>query len=148
MRAYNKKVSRWRRGQTVVEFALVAPLFLLFLFGAIEFGRCFFCLHLLANAAREGAREASLPNKTSADVEAAVDVFLQGVSLDLERRTTDIQVIPAGETEPDGTTLAGAISGDRVQVTVDYDFQVLTGDFVPGLSDSLALTGRCVFRHE
>jgi hypothetical protein len=131
-----------------VEFALVVPVFLLLLFGAIEFGRAFFVLHLMANAAREGAREASLPDKTVGDVESAVDGFIIGVGLDTNLRTTTIGVIPAGSTEPDGTPLSEAISGDRVRVDVSYDFQIITGSFVPGLSDPIALAGRCTYRHE
>jgi TadE-like protein len=47
-----------RRGQALVEFALVVPvLFLLFL-GIVETGRLVFYLHTLNNAAREGARYA------------------------------------------------------------------------------------------
>ena len=47
-----------RRGQAMVEFALVAPLFFLLLFGIIEAGRFVFYHEILANATREGARYA------------------------------------------------------------------------------------------
>lgn len=148
MAAEKERQDRRRRGQAIVEFALVLPIFLLLLFGAIEFGRAFFVLHLMANAAREGAREASLPNKTVSDVESAVDGFITGVGLDTSQRTTTIGVIPAGCTEPDETPLADADSGDRVRVSVAYGFQVITGSFIPGLSDPIQLSARCVFRHE
>jgi len=145
----NMNRESWRRGQAVVEFALVVPVFLLILFGVIEFGRAFFVLHLMNNAAREGARTASLPNKSEADVYAVVDNFVGGVGLDVNRKTTEIAVIPAGTSEPDpGVDLAGATSGDRVRVSVVYQFTVVTGSFVPGLSDPIDLVGRCVFRHE
>jgi hypothetical protein len=42
----------------MVEFALVAPLFFLLLFGIIEAGRFVFYHEILANATREGARYA------------------------------------------------------------------------------------------
>jgi Flp pilus assembly protein TadG len=44
------------RGATVVEFAMVLPMFLLLLFGIIEFGRYFFVQHTLQFATREGTR--------------------------------------------------------------------------------------------
>ena len=47
-----------RRGQAMVEFALVAPLFFLLLFSIIEFGRAVYYIQMLNNAAREGARYA------------------------------------------------------------------------------------------
>jgi hypothetical protein len=53
------RVRRGRsRGQTLVEFALVAPLFFLLLFSIIEFGRVVYYSQVLNNAAREGARYA------------------------------------------------------------------------------------------
>jgi hypothetical protein len=46
------------RGQALVEFALVAPMFFLLLFGIIEAGRFIFYYEVLNNATREGARYA------------------------------------------------------------------------------------------
>jgi hypothetical protein len=49
---------RRRRGQALVEFALVAPVFFLVLFAIIEAGRFMFYYETLNNATREGARYA------------------------------------------------------------------------------------------
>lgn len=49
---------RRSRGQALPEFALVAPLFFLLLFGIIEAGRFIFYYEVLNNATREGARYA------------------------------------------------------------------------------------------
>jgi Flp pilus assembly protein TadG len=46
------------RGQALAEFALIAPLFFLLLFGIIEVGRFIFYYEVLNNATREGARYA------------------------------------------------------------------------------------------
>ncbi|NJD27673.1 MAG: pilus assembly protein [Chloroflexi bacterium] len=57
-------LQRWlrgrREGQALVEVALVAPLFFLMLFGAIDLGRVIWANDVVANAAREGARYASV----------------------------------------------------------------------------------------
>jgi Flp pilus assembly protein TadG len=45
-----------RRGQALVEFALIIPLFLLLLVGIFDLGRAVFAFNTLTNAAREGAR--------------------------------------------------------------------------------------------
>lgn len=47
---------RRRRGQGLVEFALILPVLLLILIGTIEFARIFFIYISITNAAREGAR--------------------------------------------------------------------------------------------
>ena len=52
--------SNGRRGQGLVEFALVIPIFLLLLFGLIDVGRYVFLSSALSQAAREGARLASV----------------------------------------------------------------------------------------
>ena len=51
---------RRQAGQSIVEFALVLPLFLFLVFGIIYFG-CFFADYItLSNAARSSAREAAV----------------------------------------------------------------------------------------
>jgi hypothetical protein len=55
-----RRANRLRRskGQALVEFALIAPLFFLLLYSIIEFGRYVYVVQILNNAAREGARYA------------------------------------------------------------------------------------------
>lgn len=48
-----------QRGATVVEYALVAPLLFLLIFGVIEFGRGIATYTAVSSAAREGARYAA-----------------------------------------------------------------------------------------
>jgi Flp pilus assembly protein TadG len=58
-------------GQTLVEFALVLPVFILLLFGLLDVGRYVYMNSVLSQAAREGARlaaaEASWIGKTITD---------------------------------------------------------------------------------
>lgn len=56
---------RRRRGQALVEFALVAPIFILTLLALIEFGRAVYSVQMLHNAAREGARYAIVHGSAS-----------------------------------------------------------------------------------
>lgn len=58
---------RRSRGQTLVEFALVAPWFFLLLFAIIEGGRFVFFYEVLNNATREGARYAIIHGSNAAD---------------------------------------------------------------------------------
>ena len=52
-------------GQALVEFALVVPVFLLLLFGIVEFARAWNIYEALTDAAREGARNAVVDNSLS-----------------------------------------------------------------------------------
>jgi Flp pilus assembly protein TadG len=72
---------RKRRGASAVEFALVAPVLFLFIFGMIEFGRLVMVQQILTNAGREGARLAGLDGVTTADVTTAVNNYLTNTSI-------------------------------------------------------------------
>ena len=56
-------VRRRQAGQSLVETALVLPLLLFVLFGAIEMGRVANVQQTLVNAAREGARWSAMPEE-------------------------------------------------------------------------------------
>jgi len=55
---------RRRRGQALVEFALVVPILLLLLIALFDVGRAVFAYNTLTNAAREGARLAIVNQDT------------------------------------------------------------------------------------
>src|SRR5437016_3105931 len=55
MRTHRQRAERTQRGQAVVEFALVMPVLLLLLAGAVDLGNGFQTYIALTNAAREGA---------------------------------------------------------------------------------------------
>jgi len=56
-----------RRGQALVEFALILPVLLVILLGTVDAGRLIFAYNAVANAAREGGRTAII-NQTPAEV--------------------------------------------------------------------------------
>ena len=61
-----RRTSRKRsRGQGLVEFALVFPIFLLVLIALFDLGRAVFAYNTLTNAAREGARMAIVNQETA-----------------------------------------------------------------------------------
>jgi len=68
-------------GAAMIEFALVAPLMILFTLGIIEMGRMTMVKQVLTNISREGARMASLPEATSANVQSQVQQLLVGSNI-------------------------------------------------------------------
>jgi Flp pilus assembly protein TadG len=66
----------FRRGAAVVEFAIVAPVLLLLIFGMIEYGRLVMVQQVLTNATREGARRAVLDGATTSEVTSVVTDYL------------------------------------------------------------------------
>ncbi len=115
----------WRRrgdrGAVAAEFALILPIFILLVFGAIQYGYFFFQWQQATFAAREGARIASVgfPALTCAQLvdqtRARVTTqALAGVSVDL----TNI---------PDDGSLPGPNVGDTYTVTVDFPTALALG---------------------
>jgi hypothetical protein len=75
---------RGQRSQSIVEFAIVAPILLLLLFGIVDFGRVIYIYATINQAVNEGARTAIRDSPllpTNADVESAVKQHAVDVSL-------------------------------------------------------------------
>lgn len=96
-----------------MEFAIVAPVFVLLLFGMIEYGRCVLVQQMLTNASREGARQAVLDGATAADVQAVVDNYLTSAAISGATMT----VTPDPETATFGTPITVTVSVPFSQVS-------------------------------
>jgi Flp pilus assembly protein TadG len=66
------------RGAALVEFAIVATVFISVMFGVIEFGRLFWTQNALRDAARRGVRYAAVRKNDSAGIQAVKNVVVYG----------------------------------------------------------------------
>jgi Flp pilus assembly protein TadG len=79
-----------RRGNAVLDAALVLPILLSLTFGTVEYGYYFFMKHSLEGAAREGARAAIVPStQTNTPVTQAVANALNAAGLNSSTTTLD-----------------------------------------------------------
>ncbi len=69
----NRLVGNRTRGQGLVEFALILPIFLLMIFGILDIGRAIYAYNTVANSARTAARVALVNQDPEAVEKAAVD---------------------------------------------------------------------------
>jgi len=132
----------------MVETALVLPIFFMIILGIVEFGRAMMVAQLLTNGAREGARLASMPNATNADVEDAVLDFVEtSVGVPRNKVAVTITVTPATGNPNPGNVLANTNRRDLCNVLVDVRFSDV--DYMPGeyLGDR-KLIGQCAMRRE
>jgi Flp pilus assembly protein TadG len=77
----HKAVLRRHSGQSMVEFAVLAPVFFMLLLGTIDLGRAVYIYNSISDAAREGARAAipfDNPLPSNAQVVGAVQSKLGG----------------------------------------------------------------------
>lgn len=97
-----KRRRRKRLGAVTVEFALTAPILLLFFFASIEFGRLHMIRHGLQNAVYEGARTALVPNTSDNAVREATRKIMNATGVQTvtivvnqqERRVTVAAQVP------------------------------------------------------
>lgn len=74
-----RKSSEQRRGATAVEFAIVAPIFIVLLVTSIEFSKLNVMRHTGDHAAYEAARHAMVPGATSAEAIAKASNLMNAV---------------------------------------------------------------------
>lgn len=103
-----------RTGAAALEFAIVAPLLLLIVFGIVEFGRMIMVQQILTNASREGARRAVIENVSNAEVVDLVNNYLSNSSISGATVTVD----------PLDLSLVGF--GDPVTVSVEVPFDAVS----------------------
>jgi Flp pilus assembly protein TadG len=134
---------RKAKGQALVEFALVIPIFLALLFGVIDLGRVIWANDSLASAAREGARYASVHAGTGNEdsepltllaTKPEIKAYTQGFAIGGGDTTVTVcfstvhyassSVGCSGDDDEQG---AAYQRGNLVTVTVTSQIPVLTG---------------------
>lgn len=95
---------REARGQTLVEFALILPIFILLLVGIVDFGRAIYAYNTISNASREAVRVA-IVNQNCGDItdeaiKQAVSLGISAADVEVEFATPDLSsTIPCDNTE-------------------------------------------------
>jgi Flp pilus assembly protein TadG len=146
-----------RRGQAVVEFALIIPVFLLLLLAAVDFGRLFFTYIQANNAAREGAafgaaNAASTTLTSGVQTAAFTEANVQnqvGQSAQGGVTVTAVCHNMAGTVIGCSTTPGGTGTGNTITVTVAEPFTFFTplinglfnNNFTMGASATAAVVG-------
>jgi hypothetical protein len=122
------------RGQSLVEFALILPIFLLFIFGILDLGRAVYAYHTLNNAAREAARVAmvdqTFTHVQDAAIEQAVALGIQPADVTFDWRHANQPDVPNSCASLLGTN---EVASCTVIVRVEYDYRAATpviGDIV------------------
>ena len=126
-------------GQSLVEFALIVPVFLLLCMGALDLGRVYFAHVALVGAVEQGVRTAAFtPLATPAQVVAAVVAEPQ-TTLVLQPANVSVTYYRGSV----GTPCDGPKSGCTVTVTATTPFTLVTPLMatVAG-SDTITLSAR------
>jgi Flp pilus assembly protein TadG len=126
-----------RRGAALVEFAVVMPVFLVFIVGMIEIGRAIMVQQLITNASREGARIAGYDSTTqTSTITSAVNTSLSNVKI--TNATTTVSPDPP----------SGASDGQQVSVTVSIPYAQVSWVPSPFFLKNRTLQATSVMRRE
>ena len=125
-----------RRGAAAVEFAVVAPVFFLLIFGMIEYGRMVMVQQILTNASREGARVGVLDGSTTTDVNNAVNTYLTSAH------------ITGATITPSPNPPSSAAYSAPVTITVSVPFSQVSWLPSPMFLGGTTLTSSSVMRRE
>lgn len=124
------------RGQGLVEFALMLPLLLLFVFGIFEFGNVFKSQIELQNATREGARVAGIEwvgnGGTSSGVQSDVIAKMNATSPGLGFSSSTVTISPS-------SLRCSGSNTEEVTVSGSFSYQEITpaGSFIKWFSGSV-----------
>lgn len=150
MREEDKEVmllrrARNKKGTTIVEFALVLPLFLLLILGIFDFGRYFFVDHTLQYATREGmrlalvgrtlgpmSREDSIKQTIKDKASLAVDPSDPSLSIYIYPVTTAYEDPTGWDTSPPNAGDPGSYMRVRTRYTYEFMTPLIGAFFTEG----------------
>jgi hypothetical protein len=132
---------RGRRGQALVEFALIFPVFMLIIVALFDVGRAVFAYNTLTNAAREAAR-LGIVNQDLTSIRARA--IGQAVSLGLAPGDIAVEFREDGLDPVANPVCTTPKLGCVVIVSVSYDWQAVT-PIVGQIVGPLQLASRSVF---
>ena len=118
MTTMRTSLRRNERGAALIEAAITIPIILLIAVGIFEFGRAYQTWQVLTNAAREGARQAILIDKTDADVQTTVQNYMKAGGL--PKYATAAVVI-------ERNVALGTNTASKITVNYPFNFMVLDG---------------------
>jgi Flp pilus assembly protein TadG len=106
-----------RTASSTVEFAVVAPIFFLFVLGIVEVGRGLMVQHLMLNAARQGCRTGILPSNGNTEITTAVADSLASAGITsqtLSVTVNDVSADAKSANTNDDITVRVTVSADSV----------------------------------
>ncbi|OGX06378.1 MAG: hypothetical protein A3G87_01905 [Omnitrophica bacterium RIFCSPLOWO2_12_FULL_50_11] len=126
------------KAAALVETAVILPIFVLLMVGMVEFSRVLMVKQVITNAAREGARAGAVNLDDTEALTAAQNVSENYITI------SGVESGPATVT----SSLIAAGGNPAVQVVIDYDYDSVLTNFIPGIDGTLTLRSTAIMRRE
>jgi Flp pilus assembly protein TadG len=130
-----------RRAASIVEFALVAPIFFIVVLGLIEIGRACMVTELLTEAARRGCRTGVIEGTSSGSIQKAATDYLTSVGISNESAGVYVNDVPAGNTNIQGMPA-------YTEITVVVTVPIANATWTPIRWVNGSLSGQYTMRRE
>jgi len=125
---------RNKKGQSMVEFALILPVFLLLLLGMVDLSRVISANFVLDNAARSAARIGVISNDDD-DIETVIN----NATTTLNDSPIVINITPDEDSRS---------SGDELSVEITYTVDIITPIVSNIIGGSIDISGKTIMRIE
>ncbi len=140
------KLKNTQKGLAMVEAAIILPLFLVLMFGIMEFGIVLYDKAVITNASREAARSGialKSPKLTTDDIEQVATDYCSANLINFDADNLDVDV---NQSAPPNF-------GTPLTVIVTYDYDFILGNFFSFMSggaipNSLTLPAQTTMNNE
>lgn len=138
-----------RSGAAVVETAIVMPVFLMIIWGVVEFSRATMVGQIVTSAARKGARSAILDGSNNSAVTQEVREFVVKAVKGVQPADINvaITIVPGPNNANPNNQLALARSRDLCEVSVSVSYDKVAY-FSPRFLKDATLRGVCAMNRE
>jgi Flp pilus assembly protein TadG len=135
------------RGSSMAEFAIALTASLTLITGIVEFGRGIYAYHLVANAARMGARYAIVRGATCSAAgcpatQTSVQTYVRGLAPELN--TANMTVLSTWTTTSSCASNPANTAGCQVAVRVTYPFNFAAIPMLPSFPLSMSSTSTMI----
>lgn len=121
--------SKKQKGIAAVEAAMVFPLLLLFLFGAINYGFALYNKSIIVNASREAAREGVVVSVGGAPDQSKLNTIAAKIQAELSQPG---RLVTFGVSPQPSVTLVSVDGGVNVSANITYSFKGVAAGLFAG----------------
>ena len=144
-----KRIAGNEKGTTIIEFAIVAPLLFILLFGTIDFALLLYNKAVITNSSREGARY-GIVARTDRYTEAEITVEVLKYCQDRLITFGDIADPTVTAVVKDVNGNGATDFGDNLEINVNWTYAFLAFPDLPGIGfdDEINLSAKTVMKYE
>jgi Flp pilus assembly protein TadG len=141
--SFFRKFLRRQRGSMAVEFGILVPVFVLLIFGIVDFGHAWYMKMEVTSASREGARYGTRfydQDTTPYNLNPSISTWVTNAYTSLLPSNANLQVTPAGPGYSSSSTRPNLTGTDLTVTVTATKYWFVLGYLIPGMGTSKAIS--------